>query len=116
MFAASSLTGCVDEWKDVCASDTVLNWIARGVSIHGIEDIQSFELDNHKLDVKKLAFLRKEVRDLEKSGAVRRAGCKPFCVSPIGVVPKKNGKFRIITDLRKLNGYSQAPHFVNESI
>ena len=28
----------------------------------------------------------------------------------------KNNKFRIITDLRRLNGYKKAPHFANESI
>lgn len=37
-------------------------------------------------------------------------------VSPLGVVPKRNGKFRLIVDLRYLNSHISAPRFRYEDI
>ena len=41
---------------------------------------------------------------------------KPHCVSPIGCVPKKNGKWRIIVDLRGVNKFCAVQRFQNEDI
>lgn len=37
-------------------------------------------------------------------------------MSPIGCVPKRNNKFRLITDLRKLNAYCDVPGYRNEDM
>jgi len=41
---------------------------------------------------------------------------KPYCLSPIKCVPKKNNKLRLVTDLRQLNSSLSPPKFKYEDI
>ena len=64
------------------------------------------------------AFLRTELEELQKLGAVDKSH-RPYCVLPIKCIPKKFGdssKYRLITDLRLVNGFVQAPAFQQESV
>ena len=54
--------------------------------------------------------------DLLQSGAIAKCSSAPQCVSPLGVVPKKRNKHRLILDLRHLNGHCDVPKFRYEDI
>ena len=49
-------------------------------------------------------------------GVLERVDVMPRCVSPLKVVPKKNGKFRLICDLRYLNEFCDVPRFSSEDV
>ena len=50
-------------------------------------------------------FITAIIAELCTSGAVASVLRDQHAVSPLGVVPKKNKKFRLIFDLRELNKY-----------
>ena len=70
----------------------------------------------YKLSPVEISFVKTELHKLEINGAIRRVQSKPMCVSPIKCVRKKNGKYRLVTDLRLLNSCIDTPSFQNEGI
>ena len=105
----NNLHSNLENWKSLGASDTVLSWIEHGVKFPLIGDISSFELPNGNFSAKQETFLNSEINNLLLLGCIERVPSKPKCVSPISCVPKKNGKFRLVTDLRHINTHSQPP-------
>lgn len=64
-----------------------------------------------------LSFVRTELARLVVVGAVSKIGSRPLFCLPLGVVPKKNGKLRLIHDLRHLNKFlRRPPHFKMEDL
>jgi len=49
-------------------------------------------------------------------GAIEISTSKPYCVSPLGVVPKEGNKLRLVCDLRQLNESCTPFKFVYENI
>ena len=103
-------------WCELGISDTLKSWISRGVQIPFIDQPQSFVLPNHKLSKAQVQFVDTEIKELLAYGSIEKCSHKPFCVSPIGVVPKKSGKSRLITDLRRLNQHCRKSTFRYEDI
>ena len=60
--------------------------------------------------------LDREVEDLLLKGAIEPTSPAGGFFSPIFAVPKKDGGWRPIINLRRLNGYIATPHFKMESI
>ena len=112
----NNLHSNLENWKSLGASDTVLSWIEQGVKFPLIGDISSFELPNGNFSAKQETFLNSEINNLLLLGCIERVTSKPKCVSPISCVPKKNGKFRLVTDLRHINTHSQPPKVKYEDI
>lgn len=91
-------------WNKIGAPQVIKSWIKHGVPLVFTDTTpDSFEFYNPHMNKKERSFVRGEIRALLRRGAIRQVNNKPFCVSPIKCVPKKNGKFRLITDLRELN-------------
>jgi len=103
-------------WSRLRLSDTFKSWLSHGVSIPFIATPLTFAVANHKLSRKYELFVDQELKELLKSEAIEKCSYKPMCVSPIGVVPKKNAKLRLITDLRQLNNYCAKCSFQYEDI
>ena len=61
-------------------------------------------------------FVSMEIEQLLQIGTITRRAEKPWVVSPIGVVPKKNGKSRLIIDMRWLNKHLHVPKFRMEDL
>ena len=112
----NNLCSNLNNWKNIGASDTILDWIENGVKFPLIQDISSFEVSNNKFSIKEENFLKSEISHLLILGCIERVSFKPKCVSPISCVPMKNGKFRLVTDLRHLNSYSPPPKIKYEDI
>ena len=115
-FLAGSIKAAQVEWDKLNLSAEVQDWIKEGVKLPLSSVPDSFELPNHTLSRKQYHFVLQEISDLVTSGALEICSSKPHCVNPVGCVPKKGGKRRLITDLRKLNNHCATPKFRNEDI
>lgn len=103
-------------WMRLQLSDTFRLWLINGVPIPFVSAPTAFVLPNHKLSKKHELFIDREIKELLRSEAIERCAYRPKCVSPIGVVPKKNAKLRLITDLRQLNEHCAKCSFQYEDI
>jgi len=111
-----TLKNNIQKWHDIDTNAQVLDWISDGVKIDLIEDVYDFELRNREFSNKEFQFLQSEIQALLLLGLIDKCDQKPKCVSPINCVPKKSGKYRLVTDLRKLNSQCSTPTFKNEDI
>lgn len=116
MFQANNLRSCLQEWSNIGASKTVLDWLQQGVKLPLISDPHNFELENYSFNPKEEKFVDSEIKNLQQAKAIIPVPYKPWCVSPIGCTPKRGGGFRLITDLRKFNAICKPPKFVDEGI
>lgn len=106
----------LDAWKRIDAPDYVLEWLSEGVTLPFASDITPFEIRNRSLSQRQTDFVDSEIQRLLLLGFIEKCAVKPTCVSPLGVVPKRNNKLRLITDLRQLNSYCEVPKYRNEDI
>ena len=59
---------------------------------------------NQHMSANERVFVSSEIKDLLISGTIEKCAYTPRCLSGLKVVPKKGSdKFRLITDLRRLN-------------
>ena len=110
------LTEHFDKWVKIGSSSQVLEWINQGITFPFTQDIQGFEYRNKHFSINESTFLHTEIADLLLLGYIETCDYVPLCVSPIGCVKKKNGSFRLITDLRTLNNNCVPPKFKYEDI
>ena len=114
------LSDNLQEWVGLqTAPPVVLDWIKNGVSFPFRSEPTPFHSLNKPFTAKQQEFVAQEIQRLVSAGYLLECTHevdKPVCVSPISVVPKKNKKLRLITDLRGLNDFVDAPHFQYESI
>jgi ribonuclease HI len=113
---ANSLKDHYQEWLSLGAPAPVLQWIKGGVQLPFQSIPCHFQLANRPLSKVQESFVDGEIKALLNTGAISVSKVKPHCVSPIGCVPKKRNKYRLIVDLRQFNGYCRVPSFVNENI
>ena len=113
---SKQLRSGLDLWN-IIANDSVLDWIRDGVKIpfQGHQP-DSYLISNKPSSKSNSDFIDHELADLLQSDVIEEVYSQPYCVSPIHAVLKKNGKFRLITDLRKLNESCSPPKFANEGI
>ena len=103
-------------WERIGANSQILKVIKEGVELP-ITDCNPFRLPNYNLKSnKERLFLQEEIERLVKLGYIKKLDYTPKLISPIGCVPKKEGKFRLIHDLRHLNNYCVSTKFKQEDI
>lgn len=112
------LSNAQEAWNRIGVPTTVKRWITEGVQLPFVESkpVDNIYVKPYQLSVKEQDFVVSELQKLECSGAIRRVCERPKCVSPIKCVPKKRGRYRLITDLRVLNESIETPYFQNEGI
>ena len=115
-FKAGQWQSHADNWQSIKTSQTVLDWIKEGVKLPFETLPQPFELTNRHFSPKETRFIDQEISVLLQSGAIAQSIHRPFCVSPISCVPKKNAEFRLIINLRRLNYSCPCPAFQYEDI
>ena len=114
--AADRLNSRLSHWIDIGCSPQVLEWIKEGIDIPFHSLPEPFELANHSLSPLQTDFVDGEIDRLVHNGAIEICDYKPSYISPIGCVPKRTGKYRLIIDLRHLNSYLSTPSYRNEDI
>jgi hypothetical protein len=74
-------------------------------------------LKNHPIKREDSNFVTTEIQRLLDLGAISPTSKKKaWIINPIGVVPKKNGKKRLIIDMRFVNQFMQIPKFKLEDL
>ena len=107
----------VHAWKQLSSISTKqLDWVANGVQIPFDNTPPETYLSNKSFSPKQSKFINSEIESLIQSGAISETVNRPKFVSPIGCVPKRNNKHRLIVDLRELNSYCSPPSFKYEGI
>lgn len=117
-FKAGTLTENHAKWYDIHANQEVLSWLKDGAKIPFATEPDCFHLPNQKLSFTQGEFVASELNNLVKAGAIERCNSNtpPKCISPLGCVPKKGGKLRLITDMRRINSHVTVPKFQYEDI
>ena len=110
------LKSCIDSWKRINAGETVLNWIEEGVPIPFNDRPGHRYIPNPKFNKVHYEFIQKEIGRLLSIGAIEICQMKPRFISPLNVVPKKNGSYRLITNLKCLNESVARKSYRNEDI
>jgi hypothetical protein len=112
-----SLKSGLPAWNQTRASNWVLRAIKDGVKFPFTSRPPAFASPNGNLDSEQSAFAWGEVQRLLALGAVQRVSRADISVlSPVFVVPKKNGKNRLIIDLRFMNSYMKVPKFSYDNL
>ena len=103
-------------WERIGASDTVIDWITNGIKLSFKREPEPSVVNNPLFSDAENKFVCAELEKLLSKGVLERVDVMPRCVSPLKVVPKKNGKFRLICDLRYLNEFCDVPRFSSEDV
>lgn len=107
----------LEEWEKISNNPTILTWIKEGIPLDFDSTPTPFEQKNNAFKRKEVEFLDKEISALLANGCISKSEVKPTCVSRISTIPKKDGSFRIITDLRVVNNYiTKNKSFLYETI
>ena len=104
------------EWRKIGTSPMVLDWLENGFPIRLRNSQPPFRQLNRKLSEEHRNFITVHIQELLALGAIEQTTTPPMCVSPIAVVPKKNGKLRMILNLKRLNQNVIDPRFRYEKI
>jgi hypothetical protein len=110
-----SLIPFKEEWKRRVSNPTVISWISEGAPIPFHRSPRPFHLQNRPTPKVQREFITQEIEKLLTQGTIKESQ-QATCISPIGVVPKKNGKMRMIVDMRMVNQHIRAPKFSMEDI
>lgn len=104
----TALSKSWETWRKIDTPENILEWIVNGVSAPFSNLPPPCHFENHKLTDTQKTFVAAEVKRLAGSGSISKVDSKPQCVVPIGCVPKKNKKHRLIVDLRYVNTYCES--------
>ena len=115
-FKGANLETCFEFWKKINANSYILDWITRGVELPFNSIPEQFEHSNRSFTAAETAFIDNEIETLLKTKCITKCVNRPTCVSGISTVPKKDGGFRLIVDLRGVNNHLKPPKFVYEDI
>lgn len=106
----------IEFWRSITDNSEVLNWIENGVPLPFSSQPRKYCFPNRAFSKSESNFIDSEISKLLNTGAISRSVYQPHCVNPISCVPKKNGKFRLVIDLRHLNNHIKVPYFKQEGI
>lgn len=111
-----NIKNCINEWRNITDNETILQWVEFGVPLDFTTTPQGFVHDNNIFSTREKTFLNTEIPKLLTSGCIKKVNNRPTCVSRISCVPKSDGSYRLVTDLRELNNYLVDKKFVYEGI
>lgn len=109
---------CYQEWKQITSDQDILTTISgEKIDFVGCPPIQHSTPYSNGLSKDQLYLVEQEIKSLlQKQVIVKRQPEDIEFVSPIFTVPKKDGKLRLILNLKKLNTAVKYAHFKMDSI
>jgi len=110
-----SLSEACRIWRTSCPNQLISNWVTQGAQIPFTSIPPRFSLNNHPMTPDQEDFISQEIEKLLQTGTIIETD-RVTNISPLGAVPKKNGKLRMILDLRRVNNYISTPRFAMEDI
>jgi len=112
---AGRLPQCLQNWQEITADQ----WILQVVQGYKLELLATPAQKSppRTLGAKNHHLIGEEVQKLIAKGAVRRVTpCADQFLSQIFLVPKRDGSFRPVVNLRPLNQFMQQVHFKMENL
>ena len=94
----------LEYWKNVGCNETVLEVIREGYRIPFLTLPPGITLRNNRSALDHKTFVSKAITELLDTGRIREVKTPPLVVNPLSV-SSKNGKERLILDLRHVNKY-----------
>ena len=110
---------CLPLWEGITRDDYVLSIIRNGRRIILSEPVPEGVRRRWSPALSPLfqRVISDEVNTLLKKGAIERVTDSPrLCLSPIFVVPKPSGKYRVILNLKRINRYIPDERFRMETL
>lgn len=101
------LKSCVNEWRNITATNFVIDIIENGYKIPFSTIPCNTELNNNKSARDNPEFVQGEIEKLLNKGCISRVYRKPHVVNPLTVASNKGSKLRLVLDARHIN-----PHIV----
>lgn len=96
----------VNFWEHtIQANEFILNVIKEGYKIPFLSPPEPVKLKNNASALQHVKFVKSAISELLDSGCIVEQSSRPFCVNPLSVSVNKNGKERLILDLRHVNQY-----------
>ena len=111
----TSLKKASETWREHRHNSLINDWVTKGAQIPFTSRPPPSRLKNLPTTPEQEAFITEEISKLLLSGTIIRTN-HARNISPLGAVPKKNGKLRMILDLRQVNNYISTPRFAMEDI
>ena len=112
-FKAGQLSNCYEEWKQITSDEDILATISgEKIGFMSYPPIQHSTPYSNALQKDQVSLVEQEIRSLLDKEVI--VMCEPEeieFVSPIFTVPKKDGKLRLILNLKKLNTSVKYAHF-----
>lgn len=93
----------VSFWKNIGANPEILETIEHGYKIPFLEVPESSFSKNNKSAIENLDFVEETLSELQLNGCIKEVSSVPHVVNPLSVSINKQGKKRLILDLRKVN-------------
>jgi hypothetical protein len=103
------------KWEEQVKNPVILQWVKDGANIPFSRLPPPSRSRNRPMTREQEIFVSTEIQKLLQTGKIKETS-SATCISPIGVVPKKNGKMRMIVDMREINKYINSPKFTMEDI
>lgn len=101
-------------WEKIGANETIIDILKNGYKIPFLETPEPSVSRNNKSALENMDFVEQSVNDLLKNGCVVETPFIPHTVNPLSVSKNKQGKKRLILDLRKINKYLWKDKFTFE--
>ena len=92
----------IQYWEDIGCNETILQVIREGYRIPFLTTPPSTFLKNNRSAVEHSSFVTKAIQELLDTGRIKEVETPPVVVNPLSV-SSKNGKERLILDLRHVN-------------
>uniref|UniRef100_A0A0C9Q0M0 Tf2-1_6 protein n=1 Tax=Fopius arisanus TaxID=64838 RepID=A0A0C9Q0M0_9HYME len=112
-FRGGQLSRFIPQWTDLGAPKHILD-VLKGYSIPFVQKPPTIPLTGKILRqhaTKISPEMSKEIRHMLRQGVLEKAFWETGFISPMFLIPKTDGKFRQIFNLRCLNEYLQPPKF-----
>ena len=109
----------IDVWQGIGCPPRERRWIEEGVKFELIcdeSDIAMEEVENAKGANDLALWVTLLLEELLVLGVIEEVDDKPHVIYALNVVPKANGKYRLILDLRPFNKYMKALKFSMETV
>ena len=107
--ARDTLRSRLGFWYALGADSTVLSWIAYGIDLRFAKEPEHFGFPNHPSTGDHKPWLDEHIQGhVDVGRLVEVSPDFPLAISPLQIDVRRNGKRRMCTDLRYLNGF--LPH------
>lgn len=115
--SAGKLKLYLNKWKTISHDPWVIKTIS-GYKIDFVKQpVQNIIPNSRKFNKEEIKLIDQEIHDLLQKGAIKNSTHeKGEFISNIFLVSKKNGKFRPVINLKKLNKFVEYHHFKQETL